>query len=847
MNFLRIARVELKQLLSTRFARIALTAVVLVPLLYSFVYLSAFWDPYGKLSRLPVAVVNEDQGYKRGGEKIEGGRDLVEELKKSDAVEWHFVTMDEARRGLEGRKYYLIVRIPSDFSARLYQMRSKDPRQVGIEVTYNEGKNYLAAQLTKRVVEGLAQKVEEKIVAEAIGRVLAEMANSVERVAQAAEGSKQLAQGAASAREGAGKLHEGAGKLRAGAGELSTGLTRLADGSNSLAAGLEAYEKNVEIFAAKMTELQAGGKTIATGITALPAGQLAPGISRLQGGIKEAATGAASLKAGTGELAAGTEELACGVEAYTDGTAELIAGIKQFWGKIKSGLDQLLTSYRQVEAGLTAFLSSLQQAATSYQRTNQAIIGTRESLDQARLFLQQYRQTHPDPEVDRVLALLEDSCNTLDGTADDRKALDSFFGSGSAELALWQQTLAGTNGGFAGALVAAQTTYDQQLLPGMNLLQGEAETLKEGALAVRDGSRQLENGAGALSQGLQTIVSSTAGLPEKMAVLDEGFGRLQRGYGDFYAGLSQLVEGSRKLGGAAQQLATGGKQLAEGTAKATSGAAELAGGTEKIAGALSELHAGLGQLVKGASQLEEGLAQGVAKGKEELSPALIQKRREITAKPVQLIEKRLHPVENYGTAFTPYFLPLSLWIGALVLFFLINLKDFRLALSPVHSWQVLVGKYLAVAVVGVLQAVISGIILEKGLNLQVVSEGKFFLFNILMSLTFMAIIGFLVTAFGVAGRFLAVALLILQLASCGGAFPFELLPEFFRTIGPFLPMTYGVYGLREAVSGGSGMSYGAAVTAMAFFGLGALILTYFFTARKLKISDLAPQEGLVLQ
>ncbi|MDN5362988.1 MAG: putative rane protein [Eubacteriales bacterium] len=104
MNFLRIARVELKQLLSTRFARIALTAVVLVPLLYSFVYLSAFWDPYGKLSRLPVAVVNEDQGYKRGGEKIEGGRDLVEELKKSDAVEWPFCYHGRSQARIGGQK-----------------------------------------------------------------------------------------------------------------------------------------------------------------------------------------------------------------------------------------------------------------------------------------------------------------------------------------------------------------------------------------------------------------------------------------------------------------------------------------------------------------------------------------------------------------------------------------------------------------------------------------------------------------------------------------------------------------------------------------------------------------------
>jgi putative membrane protein len=48
---------------------------------------------------------------------------------------------------------------------------------------------------------------------------------------------------------------------------------------------------------------------------------------------------------------------------------------------------------------------------------------------------------------------------------------------------------------------------------------------------------------------------------------------------------------------------------------------------------------------------------------------------------------------------------------------------------------------------------------------------------------------------------LAVIVLLLQLTSSNGTFPGELLPKFFKTVGPYLPFTYSISALREIDSG----------------------------------------------
>lgn len=68
--------------------------VIIIPLMYSFFYLDAFWDPYSRLDTLPVAVVNEDRGATIDGKSRNLGKEMWDELEKDGTLK--FVLTDEA-------------------------------------------------------------------------------------------------------------------------------------------------------------------------------------------------------------------------------------------------------------------------------------------------------------------------------------------------------------------------------------------------------------------------------------------------------------------------------------------------------------------------------------------------------------------------------------------------------------------------------------------------------------------------------------------------------------------------------------------------------------------------------
>ena len=118
MDFLKIAGKDIKNIFKNRFIRVCVIAIIVVPLLYSLLYLKAFWDPYSKLADMPVAVVNLDEGTQLDGETVKYGEGIVENLKNNDSVGWKFVSQEEADRGLEGDKYYAKFEISKDFSEK---------------------------------------------------------------------------------------------------------------------------------------------------------------------------------------------------------------------------------------------------------------------------------------------------------------------------------------------------------------------------------------------------------------------------------------------------------------------------------------------------------------------------------------------------------------------------------------------------------------------------------------------------------------------------------------------------------------------------------------------------------
>lgn len=169
------------------------------------------------------------------------------------------------------------------------------------------------------------------------------------------------------------------------------------------------------------------------------------------------------------------------------------------------------------------------------------------------------------------------------------------------------------------------------------------------------------------------------------------------------------------------------------------------------------------------------------------------------AEPVVLNKNSVFPIENYGTGMTPFYTVLSLWVGALLLVSLLT--------TEVHhhedytETQIYYGKLLTFVSIGLAQTLIVTIGDIFILKVNIVHPLQFVLFGLLISAVFMTIVYTLVSVLGNVGKAVAIVFLVLQIAGSGGTYPIALLPKFFQTISPFLPFTYGVDLMREAVGG----------------------------------------------
>ncbi|SFC27016.1 YhgE/Pip C-terminal domain-containing protein [Bacillus sp. 491mf] len=171
------------------------------------------------------------------------------------------------------------------------------------------------------------------------------------------------------------------------------------------------------------------------------------------------------------------------------------------------------------------------------------------------------------------------------------------------------------------------------------------------------------------------------------------------------------------------------------------------------------------------------------------------------ASPVNVKTEKMAEVPNYGTGFTPYFLSLGLFVGALLLSIVFPLRETVGIPKSGFSW--FISKFGVLFAVGVIQALVAdAVLLSSWLGVHVQSVPYFILFSIITSLSFIALVQFLVTTFGDAGRFIAILTLILQLTTSAGTFPLELIPEWLQVCNAWFPMTYSVSGLKAVVSSG---------------------------------------------
>lgn len=503
---------------------IPIIAVLFIPVMYSGMFLGAFWDPYGKMDDLPVAVVNNDQGAVFEGKELQAGKDLVAELKKGKDFNWQFVNKGEAEQGMKDNKYYMTITIPENFSQQATTLMDEHPQPAQIVFEPNEGYNFLAAQIGGTAVKEIQSKVSQKVT-EAYTETLFDQIGKV-------------SDGLSEAGDGASKLSEGAVKLDDGAVKLKENLAKLVSGTQELQNGLAPLTQGVQ-------ELNSGAGKLSTGAGTLSSGleQLKSAHGQLTAGAEQASKGGAKLQSGIEAAAAGSAKLNEGLQANQAGAAQLAAGAKsaaEGSGNLKAGLQQSLEAAASLEQGANAVADGLKQLAEGNPELAQ-------SPEMQKLLAASQSVASGTSQLNAGQKKLADGAAALDQGVQQLNAGAGKLSSGASELAAGGKQLA--SGGqelLAGAkqLNAGQT----QLVDGMKLFG-----TKLGEAAA--GGKELASGAATLAQGTQQLAGGAGKLGSGVGALADGSKQLDSGAGQLVSGMSELKDGSGELAGKLNEAA----------------------------------------------------------------------------------------------------------------------------------------------------------------------------------------------------------------------------------------------------------------------------------------------------
>jgi putative membrane protein len=295
--------------------------------------------------------------------------------------------------------------------------------------------------------------------------------------------------------------------------------------------------------------------------------------------------------------------------------------------------------------------------------------------------------------------------------------------------------------------------------------------------------------------------------------------------------------------GRVDALADGAAQVAGGADRVAGGADSAADGAVKLSAGVSTLADGLSALADGTDRLRDGLASGVD-AIPDSTAELRARQAETISDPVAVESGKLASADDYGAGLAPFFAALAGWIGIYALFLIVKPIS-RRAVTALHSpVRITLAGWLTPALLGGLQMAMLFGILAFALGFGFANPLGTLAVMVLASFTYAAIILALNVWFGSVGQFLGLVLMVVQLVTAGGTFPWQTLPSPLAGLHHVLPMGFVVDAMRQLMYGGDLARVGSDVAALLAWMLGGLLLatigvtrmTHFRTLRDLQPS-----------
>lgn len=502
------------------------------------------------------------------------------------------------------------------------------------------------------------------------------------------------------------------------------------------------------------TELYDNAGNLSSGLA-----ELNDGAAELREGIGEAHNATGQLGDGAGRLTSGAGELSSGASELESGAGELASGLSTLEsgaGGLERGASEVSSGAAQVEENLLALSSGASEVAAG----NASVAGASRAAGEVIGELSVEAENYAD---DAVVALVEAGMIEHD---DADAAYSAVVSATSGSEALDRADSVRED------LTATQASLDELAAGSQQVADGTSE-LAAGSTTLRQGAEDVAAGALALTEGLSETRGGAGALAEGASELSFGASELESGAGELDEGITALNDGTAELYSGAGELHDGLSQASQGSIELTEGAGELS----------AHLHSGSQDVPNPDSETQEELAQ-------------------VMGNPVAVSETSHAEAGSYGAGMAPFFMALSLWIGALVMLQVLRPVSPRALASNAHPAAVAAGSWIPFMLLSMVQTLLLYAAVVLGLGLSPAHPWLTLGVLFLASTGFTALIHAVVLLLGNPGKMVALVLLVLQLVASGGTFPYQSLPEPLQALHPVMPMSYVIDALRQSIYGG---------------------------------------------
>ena len=519
------------------------------------------------------------------------------------------------------------------------------------------------------------------------------------------------------------------------------------------------------------------------------------------------------------------EEFRADLEELNDNLKEYSTMIDTF----RAGNDRLEAAITHVNYEIPVMQKKLDTTTASLNQSSQNLSSTRDtlsnfntnvdtsmstiqtSLEDMKKILDQSKLADDTAQMTKDLNKVARDTNTLNGQVNNLLAalieqrLEGSVSGGDASTGSGSGNTAATDAAIE-ALKAMQKELDMMNTVIGSVLESIDEQAAEKAkINVNNAMNNLKN----VIDSCENSVSNMQGIYKNNLVP-----QMQKVLTNMSDSLNQVTNLVNTLSSTVQNIGV----VMEGVGDAVDGTSESLGQIQGVVDGISQKLTDLTEQLEGASEEEmmDILVRFLGGDPDSLGAYF--------ASPVTMETIAMYPVATYGSAMTPFYSTLAIWVGSTILVALVKVKASPKNLENVQSYQLYFGRYLLFLLLAQIQAAI----IVAGdlwlLKVNIVEPGLFFLAASFTATAFSLLIYSLSLAFGDVGKAVCVIVMVLQIAGSSGTFPIELLPDIYQKIYIFFPFPYAITAMREALAGMYGTAYMAALAKLILFMLEGLLI-----------------------